>query len=81
MPFRLVLTLVDREGREARVDWDFAEDRVEVRDAATGELLLREQPTQRQEFTVGPLLLGLDRDEYRQLKLPLSAGLALGHRN
>jgi hypothetical protein len=66
-PFRAVATLVDRESRLVRVDWDFDLDRVEVRDATTGEGIFSEQPTQRQEFTTGPRLVGLDRADHRQL--------------
>ena len=74
-PFGAVLTVTDRDGRLARVRWDFDADLVEVTDAATGRTLLREQPQQRRDFTVGPMLLGLSREDFRQLSCLFQQGL------
>lgn len=76
VPFRAVVILVDKSGRTVRVDWDFEHDAVDVYDAVTGEQLLHEQPTQRQDFTVGPTFLGLEREEHHQLSCLFQEGLS-----
>jgi hypothetical protein len=66
-PFGGVLTVVDRAGRRLRVRWDFETDLVDVTDATTGGVVLREQPPQRTDYTVGLELLGISREDHRQL--------------
>lgn len=74
-PFGCVLTLVGLQGDRLRVRWDFESDVVEVTHAVTGDEVLYEQPQQRQDYTVGPLLLGLSRDDHRQLSCLFQDGL------
>lgn len=74
-PFGGALTVVDQDERRLRIRWNFESDFVEVTDAATGELVLREQPQQRTDYTVGRVLLGLSRDDHRQLSCLFQDGL------
>jgi len=74
--FGVILTMVDRTGRRVRLDWDFARDRVKVLDSLTGDQLLLEQPQQRIDFTTGPSLLGLTREDHQQLGCLFQGGLA-----
>ena len=74
-PFGGVLTVIDGGGRRLRVHWDFESDLVEVTDCATGEVILREQPQQRTDYGVGHRLLGLSREDHRQLSCLFQVGL------
>lgn len=76
-PFGMTLTLLAIDGRTVRLDWDFAQDRLEASDAVTGKPLLQEQPQQRTDFSSGPAFLGVSREEYRQLSCLFQEGLEL----
>jgi hypothetical protein len=75
-PFRVVVAFVDTSGRTIRMDWDFDQDTVDVHDVVIGQRLLHEQPTQRQDFTVGPTFLGMEREEHHQLSCLFQEGLS-----
>ncbi len=70
-----VLTVLDGDGRRLRVRWDFESDLVDVTDCATGERVLREQPQRRTDYAVGHRLLGLSREDHRQLSCLFQVGL------
>jgi DNA repair exonuclease SbcCD ATPase subunit len=74
-PFGAVLTVVDRDSRRLRLHWDFESDLVEVSDCSTGELILREQPQQRTDYSLGDRLLGVSREDHAQLSCLFQVGL------
>lgn len=63
-PFGVTLRARDRDGRAVLAVWDFATDLALLEDAATGERLLREKPKQRDEYELGPRLVGMTRKEF-----------------
>lgn len=66
-PFGVTLRARDPRGRAVLAVWDFATDLAELHDAHTGERLLREKPKQRDEYQLGPQLVGMTRKEFLQV--------------
>lgn len=66
-PFGLTLRAVDHQGRAVVATWDFASELVELHDAVTGKMILREQPNQRAEHDIGRQLVGMTRDQFTQV--------------
>jgi DNA repair exonuclease SbcCD ATPase subunit len=65
--FGLSLRLRVAEHGALLAAWDFSGDEVRLIDADTGDQILHEQPRQRVDYAVGSRLLGMTREEFRQV--------------
>jgi DNA repair exonuclease SbcCD ATPase subunit len=59
--------LSEVKGRSLRVEWDFDTHRVTLLDANTGEDLSQDVRLKRDEVRLGPYLLGLTLDDFREV--------------
>jgi len=65
--YRAVATIIDRNGRELRIEWDFGDHQVRVLDARTGRDLSVRFRGKGRDVVLGYFLLGLGREEFRQI--------------
>lgn len=65
--FGLVAVLRDLNGRSLRVEWEFDEHSLTLRDEATGDDLSKQVRDARGDVSLGPFLLGLKYEDYCQV--------------
>jgi DNA repair protein SbcC/Rad50 len=65
-PWRMVATIVDRDSRRFRAEWDFEEHSVRLLDAVTGEDLSAVVAGKRGDVSLGAYIAGISADDFWQ---------------
>lgn len=65
--FAINAVLREVRGRSLRVEWDFADHHVTLLDAGTGEDLSQDVRLKREDVRLGPYLIGLTLDDFREV--------------